>query len=120
MDLRARITFVVSALGLSALSVAGLLRANAAAVAGQTHTVVIEAMAFTPAVLHIQRGDRIVFQNKDILPHTATAQHRGGFDSGLIKAGESWTFHPAADRGAIDYVCLFHPTMKGRIVLGQR
>jgi plastocyanin len=85
----------------------------------RTHTVVIEAMKFTPAELRIRPGERVVFQNKDLLPHTATAKEPKAFDSGLIKAGGSWTLQLGSGTQAIRYMCLYHPTMEGRIIVAR-
>ncbi len=79
------------------------------------HTVVIQAMAFTPAVLEVKRGDTVVWVNRDFFPHTATAPE-GAFDSGAIAAAASWRY--VADRqGRFDYVCTLHPTMKAVLVV---
>ena len=77
---------------------------------GAAHTVVIENMQFTPAELSVHRGERIVWVNKDLFPHTATAASHA-FDSGGIAAGSSWTY-VAGKAGEYAYGCTFHPTMK--------
>ena len=99
-----------AALGM--LLAAGWLLAGPAAAA--THTVVIEGMQFVPATVTVQRGDTIVWQNKDVVPHTATAQ--GRFDSGNIAVGRSWS-HAMKKAGSYDYVCTFHPGMKAKVVV---
>lgn len=93
-----------------------LLLAGAAPLAAQaaTHTVTIEGMKFAPATLTVKRGDRIVWRNKDVVPHTATASK--AFDSGSIAAGRSWS-HAAPKPGRYDYVCTFHPGMKATLVV---
>jgi plastocyanin len=78
-----------------------------------THTVVMEATAFTPATLTVAPGDTVVWVNKDPFPHTATSEP-GKFDSGSVDAGKSWKF-TARTKGDFDYVCTFHPTMKGTL-----
>lgn len=96
---------------------AGLLAAAAAlpATAGAaTHTVTIEGMKFMPASVTVKKGDRIVWKNKDVVPHTATA--KGAFDSGSIAAGKSWSY-VARKPGRYDYVCTFHPGMKATLVV---
>ena len=70
-------------------------------------------MQFNPGQLTVQRGDRIVWANKDLFPHTATASNKA-FDSGSIEAGASWTY-VAAKPGDYPYGCSFHPTMKATI-----
>jgi plastocyanin len=87
----------------------------AAAAAAQTHQVVIEGMAFAPKVLTVNRGDRVVWVNRDLFPHTATAEDRS-FDSGEIPAGKSWSYVARrSDRFA--YVCTLHPGMKGTLLV---
>jgi len=86
-------------------------------VAGSTssRTVTIENMQFNPPQLSVHRGDRIVWVNKDLFPHTATADNRS-FDSGSIDAGSSWSF-VAGKAGKFGYSCTFHPTMKGTLTV---
>ena len=75
------------------------------------HSVVIENMQFNPPQLTVHRGDRIVWVNKDLFPHTVTAVNKS-FDSGSIAAGGSWSY-VAKSSGEFAYGCTFHPTMKG-------
>jgi plastocyanin len=77
-----------------------------------THTIVMEGTSFKPARLTITLGDSVTWVNKDFFPHTATAAD--AFDSGIIAAGSSWT-HTPRTRGAFDYVCTLHPTMRGAL-----
>ena len=81
--------------------------------AASTYTVTIENMQFSPAELTVRRGDRIVWVNKDLFPHTSTAKDKT-FDSGSIEANGSWTFN-ADEVGDYHYTCSFHPTMNGEI-----
>lgn len=78
------------------------------------HTVVIEHMQFSPPTLTVRRGERVVWVNQDLVPHTATAA--GAFDSRSLAAGASWS-HVARQAGRHDYVCTLHPTMKGTLVV---
>ena len=81
----------------------------------RTHTVTVENMQFSPASLTVSPGDRIVWVNQDLFPHTATADSKA-FDSRDIAAGASWTY-VAVRSGEYAYSCTFHPTMKGRLVV---
>lgn len=94
----------------------GLLAAApvARAAGAKTHEVVIENMQFTPATVTVKRGERVVWVNKDLFPHTVTAPK--GFDSKPIAANAQWTYAPAKP-GRYDYVCTLHPTMKGVLVV---
>jgi plastocyanin len=81
-----------------------------------THTVTIDATSYQPAKLTIAPGDSVLWVNKDVIPHTATASKAGTFDSGAIASGKSWkaTLKTA---GQFAYTCQFHPTMKGTIIV---
>jgi plastocyanin len=77
------------------------------------HTVVIEGMQFSPATLTVKVGDKVTWINRDLFPHTVTAEQRR-FDSHAIAAGGSWTFTPRKV-GVTSYGCTFHPTMRGTL-----
>jgi len=79
----------------------------------RTHTVAISNFKFAPATLTVNSGDSVVWKNADVAPHTATGK---GFDSGTIAAGASWRF-TATRKGTFSYICSFHPTMKGRLIV---
>lgn len=79
-----------------------------------THTVTIDGAQFSPATLTIRRGDTVLWVNKDILAHTATAAG-GAFDSKVIQPGKSWKF-VARTTGELPYTCAFHP-MNGKLVV---
>jgi plastocyanin len=80
---------------------------------GAVHTVVIENMQYNPPELRVHHGERIVWVNKDLFPHTVTATSHA-FDSGSIAANSSWTY-VAGKAGEYAYGCSFHPTMKGTL-----
>jgi plastocyanin len=79
----------------------------------QTHTVTIEGMRFDPADLIVRTGDTIVWVNKDLFAHTATAD-AGAFDSKSIDPEGSWRFTPRT-AGELAYICALHPTMKAMV-----
>lgn len=82
--------------------------------APRTHTVAIRGMAFVPATVTVAPGDTIRWVNEDIVPHTASAE--GVFESGDLRdAGGAWSWVVADRKGAIPYVCRYHPTMKGTV-----
>lgn len=88
------------------------LAAVGVALAASTHEVKVENMQFSPATLSVRRGDTVTWRNRDVVPHTATAA--GKFDSGAIAPGK--TFSRRMDSpGGYDYICSYHPGMKGRI-----
>ena len=79
------------------------------------HTVVIEAMQFSPQKLEVNVGDTIVWKNKDPFPHTVTAEDRS-FDSGNIAENRTWKLK-ARKMGAVSYSCKLHSTMKANLVV---
>lgn len=87
-----------------------LLVAPSAAAAPRTYAVVIEKLKFgpIPAVLH--KGDTIVWMNKDMLRHSATAANHS-FDVDLPAGATGKTLLKTS--GAIPFVCRYHPGMRG-------
>lgn len=77
--------------------------------------VVIEGFQFRPAYDTIRVGEAVIWNNRDIVPHTATSDIRR-FDSKAIAANGSWRF-VAKKKGRLSYSCKFHPLMKGVIVV---
>jgi plastocyanin len=110
------------ALYAAALSLFGMLPAVAAWTAAPadpgaagTYTIAIENMRFTPSRLTVRAGDRVVWVNKDLVPHTATAPHKA-FDSGSIAPTTSWAW-VARRKGELRYACSFHPTMSAILIV---
>ena len=103
---------VLVGLLLTSGAVSRMQNANAAP---KTHVVTIENMRFSPDALTVQRGDRVVWINKDLFAHTATAVSKA-FDSHNIEPNASWTY-VARNPGEYAYVCALHPTMKARLTV---
>lgn len=78
------------------------------------HIVAIEGMQFSPASVTAEAGDEIVWVNKDLVAHTATAA--GRFDSHTIAPGHSWRYVVRAP-GSYPYRCTLHPTMNATLVV---
>jgi plastocyanin len=102
-----------------AAAVAGLGLAGAAASSGQvkagakTFVVSMQITGFEPQILNVASGDRVTWVNKDLFPHTATADDKT-FDSHSIAPTGMWTF-VSGKPGTYAYTCIFHTTMKGTI-----
>lgn len=99
---------LLTGLAAAVTSVAGTARAQTA------HTVVIRQFAFVPETLEVSVGDTVVWENEDIVPHTATAAN-GDWDSDALNRGESWSLAIRAP-GTVDYICRFHPAMRARLI----
>ena len=83
--------------------------------AARAHVIAIRAFQYLPESLTVATGDTVIWNNTDIVPHTATAAKQT-FDTGSIDAKASARF-VAADTGTHPYVCAFHPTMRGTLVV---
>jgi plastocyanin len=101
------------ALGLIAITL-GVLASPMASAPGTTHKVLIQGFQFVPQHLEVAVGDTVIWENKDIVPHTATSKKV--FDSKNLDAGQSWTY-VAKRQGKYEYICTYHPTMKGELVV---
>jgi plastocyanin len=82
----------------------------------QTKMVVIQNFTFKPAHITIERGTRVMWMNKDIHPHTATANNGRSFDSGTLLRGQKYT-HTFKSAGKKPYHCEIHPQMKGSVTV---
>jgi plastocyanin len=75
------------------------------------HTIVIDGFRYAPQALRVKSGDTVVWVNRDIVEHTATASN-GAFDSKTVRPQRQWQW-VATQRGQYAYICAFHPNMKG-------
>lgn len=86
-----------------------------AADAPRTHHVDIKRFRFVPDRLSVRHGDRIVWINRDIAPHTATALG-GAWSTGNLNRDERAGITVTGDMEE-EYLCLYHPHMTARIVI---
>ena len=92
-------------------------RVKAGSDAPNVVTVEIHNFAFEPATVTVHPGDTVEWKNEDNVPHTATANTpKPGFDSGAIQPGGTWRYD-AREKGTYDYICTFHPYMKGELIV---
>src|SRR5687767_4690076 len=102
-----RLTAIVAA------SLAGTIACSRPA--PRVHTVAMRNFGFDPADLIVAVGDTIAWTNADFVPHTATARD-AAWDSKTIAANATWRFVATAP-GRHEYYCVFHPNMKGAVVV---
>jgi plastocyanin len=81
--------------------------------ASKSEKVDIVEFTYQPDPVVVQAGGKVIWQNQDTAPHTATADD-GSFDTGTIEKGKigSETFKEA---GTFTYFCEIHPTMHGTV-----
>ena len=78
--------------------------------AARTHVVEMRGMQFAPAHVSAQRGDSVVWVNRDPVPHNVS----GPWNSGTVAAGARWK---AAAGGGGAYECTLHPGMRGHVAV---
>jgi plastocyanin len=117
----------IARLPIAALAAIGVLALAGAAAPSrpadpvpQRHVVEIRGMAFHPEVLEVRRGDTVVWINRDIVPHTATATRKSGqkpaWNTGPLLQGQSGQY-VASHRGEDSYLCQLHPVMLGKLIV---
>ena len=77
------------------------------------HIVEIQAFSFQPQRTVVSPGDTIVWINRDIVPHTVTA-NGGTWESQTLEEGQSLTV-VVKNSGVYSYFCEFHPHMTGEL-----
>jgi plastocyanin len=72
---------------------------------------------YEPATVTVKVGanNTVTWTNNDGSPHTVTARDRS-FDSKNMNAGDVFTF-TFTKSGTFEYFCLYHPWMKGTVVV---
>ncbi len=107
------------------LAVATLAAAACAALPGlptqaeaapTVHTIVIAKMKFGPAPRNLRVGDTIVWVNRDMFRHTATARNRS-FNLDLKPSASARMVVRQA--GTTPFYCTFHPGMTGQLVAAR-
>jgi plastocyanin len=107
----------VALLTLSAtLGTLSLAYSTPAEAAPKVHTIVMNKMVFGPVPTGIKVGDVILWLNKDLFRHTATARDKS-FDVDLAAGKSARTV--VRKPGLIGYFCRFHPGMKGQLAVAK-
>jgi plastocyanin len=81
--------------------------------ASKSEKVDIVEFTYQPDPVVVQVGGKVIWQNQDAAPHTATADDES-WDTGTIEKGKigSETFKQA---GTFAYFCEVHPDMRGTV-----
>jgi plastocyanin len=78
--------------------------------------VAVQAVGFgfSPKEITVAVGDTVKFHNADMVPHNVTSGTAFNSDSLMPNGDWQWVADKA---GRLEYVCAYHPTMKGTIVV---
>ena len=101
------------------IALSGLLAiADTSATAWASDTAVtIDNFTFSPASLTVAARSRVVWTNRDDIPHTVTsADEPRAMKSEPLDTGDTFT-HVFAKRGTLHYFCSLHPHMQGTIMV---
>ncbi len=79
-------------------------------------TVPIKDFKYAPATVTVRPGGEIRWVNRDRAPHTATVAGGAGLDTGTLRTGASRSLS-FKKPGRYAYTCLFHPFMKGTVIV---
>lgn len=80
----------------------------------KVHTVEIKQMKFQPEELVVQKGDTVIWINKDIVVHDVTEEPNKLWTSSVIPTGKSWSLVVTQ---SADYYCSIHVVMKGKLTV---
>ena len=98
-----------------ACAATGLASRNSAAAGSREHIVEITGFEFKPSSLNVRAGDTVTWINRDIAPHTATADN-DSWDTGQIDKAQQKSVIINGDTSQA-YFCRFHPAMKAELVI---
>jgi plastocyanin len=80
----------------------------------RSYTVEIQGMKFQPAEITVQKGDTVVWINRDMVDHDVTEEKNKEWTSSVLAPGKSWSM--VAEKGA-DYFCSLHQVMKAKLIV---
>lgn len=78
--------------------------------------ILIQNFAFSPDTITINKGETIVWSNKDSAPHKIVSDSGSELNSESLSNGATYS-HTFAVAGTYDYHCGIHTSMKGKVVV---
>lgn len=82
----------------------------------ESHIVIIKGMKFIPDDIKANKGDRIIWINKDIVPHNIVSDDKT-YKSEILQSNDSLILDATSN---FRYICGLHPVMKGNINLENK
>ncbi len=80
----------------------------------KTHIVEIKKMKFIPEELVLNKGDTVVWINRDFFPHDVTELKNKSWSSAIIERNKSWARVITKNE---NYYCSLHVVMKGSLIV---
>lgn len=80
--------------------------------------VAIERACFRPAILYVEPGTHVTFENHDDMVHNVWGLQAVPSSGGDFRPNSefTWTF---PEQGIYPFQCTYHPTMVGAVVVGE-
>lgn len=78
-------------------------------------TITISSMKFGEPVT-VSPGATITIVNGDTVEHSVTSDPKGKFDT-HVDGGEQKTFTAPTEPGEYPFICVYHPSMKGTLIV---
>lgn len=79
----------------------------------KSHIIEIKDMKYQPAELTVNKGDTVIWINKDIVPHDV-AEINKAWTSPLLMTGDTWK---KVITKSDSYYCSIHVVMKGKLIV---
>jgi plastocyanin len=83
--------------------------------AAPTFNVAIDNFSFSPAELTVPLGAKVIWINRDDVPHTIVSTDKA-FKSAALDTDETFS-HVFKTAGTFPYFCSVHPHMTGRVIV---
>jgi plastocyanin len=80
-----------------------------------TSTIEIRASEFYPPSLTVEKGEKIIWVNKDTSPHTVTSND-SELNSGIIPPNQTY-YHVFDKEGKFKYNCSLRPILSGEVIV---
>ena len=109
-----RRSVLLTLVSMTLVAIPTLLRSQQRGPTPKRHTIEMVNFEFRPAVVRVAAGDTVIWINRDVVPHTATAQ--GAWETGNI--GSQETGRVIVKRsGEQNYLCEYHSSMRGKLIV---
>ena len=105
--------FLIAALALTPLALSAQARTTAAAATPADQIIEIKDYMFM--TLTVSSGTKVIWINKDEVPHTVVAVDKS-FHSAALDTDDTFS-HVFTTPGTYDYYCTLHPQMVAKIIV---
>lgn len=79
----------------------------------ESHIITMKGMKFIPDDIKANKGDRIIWINKDIVPHNIASDDKT-YKSEILQSNDTLILDVTSN---FKYICGLHPTMSGQVSL---